>query len=504
MSFIIASNQNQQTKLADNFDSSAQIKKQSSHEKSSFSDRLDKAQSKLSNERTSSQDVSVQNSKNENVKNTASEKFDNLESYGRNEKERDSSENLEKTINTFGDKGIENSSNTENTNDKKVNLYSDSLELLQLEVAPQQQLNVETEIDLEALMTQIGSLIEQINAIENIDTSLVADVNDIESILQEIGLSLESVVNSANMSNVKNVQSDLPAMVDRLNTLLQNMSEKLALVENVEPENIEMFEAVKSLTSKINETVANDEAIKNVVTSETVSTAKVASVDNEMFVDNLEAAKEHGLETKANRKLERTENSASQSSASVHAEKSTEFTIVQAKDGVIDIMDNPLNSRSSVAGSQPSNASSGIDIINKFQDMLTTIVERAKLTIADGKTDMIMSLRPENLGNVRMKMTVEGDSLIAKIFVDSSEVKDIFTKNLDTIISSLKELNVNIEGFDVSLSQNGENAGFGEQEDGEFVVDSNNTGFGVVDMDTNESVAIATQLFPERQLNIVI
>ncbi len=515
MNFILAANQNKQTQVSDSFENSTQTKKPliNNNNKSSFSDNLDKAQNRLSNDRVSSQNV---HSRNDNIatKNTDKEvtNFDDLESYGKNEKglEQGRGENSETLTSAVEqDRSVESSSNLDSTNVKKVGLYTDDLELLHLEmVAVAQQLNTQTNVDLTALVEQINLLIEQINTSDSFDANLTEDFENIVNVLQDLGLSFTNILNSNisrdTMISFESSQNNFVASLEKLNTLVKDMGENLALVENIDSKNAELCNEIKSLSNKINQVVESDEMLNNAAISENVN-AKTAT-GNEMFVNNLEASKEYGLENKANRKLERDENNALQANNnSISGEKATEFTIVQAKDGIMDMMDNPLNSRSNALANQAKvNINSSIDIMNKFQDMISTIVERAKMTISDGRTDMIMSLRPENLGNVRMKMTVEGDNLIAKIFVDSSEVKDIFTKNLDTIISSLKELNVNIEGFDVSLNQNSDNASFGEQDDGEFSIGGVDANFGATDVNINDTVTIATQLFPERQLNIVI
>ena len=94
---------------------------------------------------------------------------------------------------------------------------------------------------------------------------------------------------------------------------------------------------------------------------------------------------------------------------------------------------------------------------------MSKLVEKAQVAVNNGKSEVLMSLNPEYLGKVRLKISMDADNnLVGKIFVDNAEIKDIFTKNLDTVISSLNEIGINIEGFDVMLRQDMPN------ENGEF------------------------------------
>lgn len=505
MSFIIAQAQNKQADSFENSINNIQSKKPLNN-KSSFSDSLGKAQKELSSGRTSSVDISRANSKNESLKTTNEEAvdFDNLESYGKNEKDlsQGQDENLQASS-VVADKNISNDSNLKDIDEKKLAVHTDNLELLQLEIAVEQEMNTITSADLEALILQINSLIEQISTSGSFDEVLAQDIEGIANTLAELGLLFENALEvssvSIDNSNVANINADIKNSIMMITESLRNMGENVALVENTQDENIELARELRLFANKVNEKLESENTNESTMTT---------TSDNKTFMSSLEAVREQNVEIKPLReqKLERDVQTSAQSSEVMPSDKATDFTIVKAKDGVLDIMDNPLNSKPNISSNQAaSNISSSIDIMNKFQDMLARIVDTARLTMTDGKTDMIMSLRPEALGNVRMRMTVEGDNLHAKILVDSPEVKDIFTKNLDTIISALKEVNVNIEGFDVALSQNGDNASFGEEEGSEFSINgNNNSNIGLVDASIDDTVNIATQLFPERQLNIVI
>ena len=114
-----------------------------------------------------------------------------------------------------------------------------------------------------------------------------------------------------------------------------------------------------------------------------------------------------------------------------------------------------------------------------------------------------MSLNPEYLGNVKLKISMDGDNLVGKIFVDNAEIKDIFTKNLDTVISSLNEVGINIEGFDVMLNQDNTEGNNLFEEDNSNNRLSNNM---IEESSSVEETKVDIQRYivPEQRLNMLI
>ncbi len=94
---------------------------------------------------------------------------------------------------------------------------------------------------------------------------------------------------------------------------------------------------------------------------------------------------------------------------------------------------------------------------------------------------------------------MDGDNLIGKIFVDNADVKDIFAKNLDTVITSLNEIGVNIEGFDIMLKQDMPN-NEGEFQNFERGFGFENNGSNIEEVKTD----IKAYIIPERKLNLLI
>lgn len=78
----------------------------------------------------------------------------------------------------------------------------------------------------------------------------------------------------------------------------------------------------------------------------------------------------------------------------------------------------------------------------------------AKQSIKEDHSEMIIRLRPEELGKVELKIEVHKDQVIAKMNVASQMVKEAIESNLSDLKSSLKDKGFEVTSFDVNLSDN--------------------------------------------------
>ena len=195
---------------------------------------------------------------------------------------------------------------------------------------------------------------------------------------------------------------------------------------------------------------------------------------------------------------EAKENNNSNLNNTISDEKGSELTIINMKDSSSSLKG--YNHYNNVSKTQ--NTNSLAENMIRFQDLMSKLVEKAQVAVNNGKSEVLMSLNPEYLGKVRLKISMDADNnLVGKIFVDNAEIKDIFTKNLDTVTSSLNEIGINIEGFDVMLRQDMPN------ENGEFEFGGRNNNLNGFGADNIEEEVVSVQnynIVPERKLNLLI
>jgi hypothetical protein len=81
-------------------------------------------------------------------------------------------------------------------------------------------------------------------------------------------------------------------------------------------------------------------------------------------------------------------------------------------------------------------------------NQLSTKVQTAVKT---GVTEIRLLLRPESLGEMRVKLTIDGDVVMGKIYVENQQVKHIIETNMQSLKDSLAQHNLQTGSFDVNV-----------------------------------------------------
>ena len=335
-------------------------------------------------------------------------------------------------------------------------------------------INIDNKVNeekLSSLLKDIENIKEELKNInlEELDEKDKKEITDLIIALE----SLEEIAISYQNDDDNNIEK-LSDIFDLVEDNKDNIKENAVIEEK--NNNIEKADVKDAKDIQITET--NDEIINN-------SAETFISNDDNNVADKREM-----------RLQEAKENNNSNLNNTISDEKGSELTIINMKDSSSSLKG--YNHYNNVSKTQ--NTSSLAENIIRFQDLMSKLVEKAQVAVNNGKSEVLMSLNPEYLGKVRLKISMDADNnLVGKIFVDNAEIKDIFTKNLDTVITSLNEIGINIEGFDVMLRQDMPN------ENGEFEFGGNNlNGFGA---DSIEEEVVSVQnynIVPERKLNLLI
>lgn len=98
------------------------------------------------------------------------------------------------------------------------------------------------------------------------------------------------------------------------------------------------------------------------------------------------------------------------------------------------------------------------------KEIITQIVNKAKVVLTDEKSEMIIDLKPDHLGKLSLKIVTERGSVVAKFIADSEQVKAAIESNMDNLKESLNKQGFSIQDFSVSVRQDSKK-GFGESRD---------------------------------------
>jgi len=66
---------------------------------------------------------------------------------------------------------------------------------------------------------------------------------------------------------------------------------------------------------------------------------------------------------------------------------------------------------------------------------------------------MVITLKPETLGKLTLKVVTENGIVIAKFAAESQQVKEIIEANMQQLKDSLQNQGLSIQGFSVSVGQ---------------------------------------------------
>ncbi len=108
------------------------------------------------------------------------------------------------------------------------------------------------------------------------------------------------------------------------------------------------------------------------------------------------------------------------------------------------------------------------------ESVMSQIVQRASYVFQNGaQGEVRIFLRPENLGDLQMKVKIEQDVVTAKFTATSNEVKAIIENNLGQLKQALDQMGIKVGKFEVQV-----NTGSGQQQAQQGPQDAQGDSFG--------------------------
>ncbi|KPU44692.1 flagellar hook-length control protein FliK [Oxobacter pfennigii] len=97
------------------------------------------------------------------------------------------------------------------------------------------------------------------------------------------------------------------------------------------------------------------------------------------------------------------------------------------------------------------------------EDILSQVYDKMKFIKTGDATELHISLKPEELGEVAIKLVAEKGVITGKILVENNQVKSLIESNMPQLKENLKEHNVNIAALNVSVELNQGNLDFNQR-----------------------------------------
>jgi hypothetical protein len=95
---------------------------------------------------------------------------------------------------------------------------------------------------------------------------------------------------------------------------------------------------------------------------------------------------------------------------------------------------------------------------------LTQLIEKAVLELKNGKPEIKIDLKPEFLGHLRLQISTENHQVMLKILTEAPIVKETLENNINHLKIALHNHGLEIDEFDVFLSQDSNRYGYGSRD----------------------------------------
>lgn len=237
------------------------------------------------------------------------------------------------------------------------------------------------------------------------------------------------------------------------NQVGQVMQQNLSAVSSLAENSLSEQEKNSGEKSRLSESVKvsfNNVEIKN----DDQSFGKMVFGENEQSqmetgtqLGEQQAPAEHGLASVSKGKVNLA---VLQTQLAVNDELKTEIPVLNVIPG------QPVPS--SVSQIQAS-GSSEVASANK-EELFSQIVEQAQVVINNGGSEMEVNLKPEHLGRLQLKVTIENEVVTAKFVAESQQVKEIIESNLGQLKRSLLENGMQVDTIMVSVGYQQSNESF--------------------------------------------
>lgn len=90
-------------------------------------------------------------------------------------------------------------------------------------------------------------------------------------------------------------------------------------------------------------------------------------------------------------------------------------------------------------------------VLVKAEDIYAQIVEQAQVMMNDGNSEMKIKLKPEHLGQLQLRISMENQLISARFVAESEQVKAIIETNLVDLEKMLNENGVQVQNLQVSV-----------------------------------------------------
>jgi len=91
--------------------------------------------------------------------------------------------------------------------------------------------------------------------------------------------------------------------------------------------------------------------------------------------------------------------------------------------------------------------------VKDLNNLIEQLIGKLKVNLQHGRSEAMVSLKPDYLGHLQIKLTLDGKSIVGKILVDNPLAKSLIQNSLPHLRSSLVNLGIQVEHLDVFVGE---------------------------------------------------
>ncbi len=413
------------------------------------------------------------NLKTKSRKKDASEKVDSESSNMKNDNKVSKKEKVEskKTDKTDKSKETDKVTDEEIQDEKIKEVYSKIANFLGISVE-----------ELQTLMTEKGIDPQSLTTLEGVRNAIVdlTGLNDASELLNLDGIKelFTSIDETLNTPDDVFAQKIMAALADENELVADESSEKV--VQTTTESNVEVNTDQDSEASNVSvatqETTAtktgnvNKINVNNVNESDTTETIGTVGVAEQAVASNIvddEATTTTGHNNKVlevmeeiNQQQINTVQASSQSSTSQNSQSGQGGSSqgnTQASTTNANTNENIMNNIMFTADAKSQATTFGTIVNNKMSqpmnqtEVINQIIERMKVSINGDTSEVRITLRPEHLGDVTLKIATHNGVVTAEFLAESEQVKALIESNFTDLQDTLRQQGIEVSDFTTGL-----------------------------------------------------
>ncbi len=296
-------------------------------------------------------------------------------------------------------------------------------------------------LDFNRTLDMINSINNQMKNILSKDESniLINTLNELSNIIEK----------DIEKSNIHSKNKELSGLKNQIKKLIENLDNK----EQIIIKDKSQIEFIKDFISKLKDLKSNLDSGNFSKNIDMIINKLDKSIDKfeNIFKFNIEirdnrVVKKSNKDLNTKGKINNIESKSSTTKDNNNVQNSNEIKTELFTKSNTDISNNIISrNTSSILGESQNNS-----ILNA-KDIFSQVIKKASIMLKDNKSEIVIQLKPETLGKVKMKLLIEKGDISGKLIVESNEVKKIIQNHITELKDALEDKGMMLNSLDISL-----------------------------------------------------